>query len=182
MFFFSDPGNLFVSGGVLLVSGRRPWAEKKENPMNTTQKLLGATAALTLILSAGGLSAKPGKEGPRMDPEKRLEHMRKNLDLSDEQTEQVRAIMAKYAPKREALMKKMAPLRKELFELMSQEAPDRNAVKAKMEQISDIRIELRLLMLDGRSETFRILNDEQKQKWKEQMKKFAREKGKRNRD
>jgi len=60
---------------------------------------------------------------------------------------------------------------------MGQDMPDRNAVKAKMQQISDIKIELRLLMLDGRTEMFQILNAEQKAKWKEQMKKFAKKRG-----
>lgn len=108
--------------------------------------------------------------------------MKKNLDLSAEQTEKIRAIMAKYDPKRETLFNKLQPLRKELFELMSQESPDRNAVKSKMQEMSDIKIELRLLMLDGRTETFQVLNAEQKAKWKEQMKKFAKKRGNRDRD
>ncbi len=144
--------------------------------MNTSLSKLGIYSALLVFLTAGALSAKP-ERGPRMDPEKRLEHMQKNLGLSAEQTEKVRAIMAKYDPKREALRKKIAPLYKELFELMGQDMPDRNAVKAKMQQISDIKIELRLLMLDGRTEMFQILNAEQKAKWKEQMKKFAKKRG-----
>lgn len=78
-------------------------------------------------------------------------------------------------------MNKMEPLREELMKLMAQENPDRNAVKAKMREIGDIRIELRLLMLDGRTETFKILNDQQKEKWKKHMKRFAEE-GPRGRD
>ncbi|MEQ8352932.1 MAG: Spy/CpxP family protein refolding chaperone [Leptospiraceae bacterium] len=150
--------------------------------MNNTLRTLGASGALLLFLTTGALSAKPDRSGPRMDPEKRLEYMKKNLDLSAEQTEKIRAIMAKYDPKREALFNKLQPLRKELFELMSQESPDRNAVKSKMQEMSDIKIELRLLMLDGRTETFQVLNAEQKAKWKEQMKKFAKKRGNRDRD
>lgn len=148
--------------------------------MNTTLKTLSVAALLGVFLAGAGLSAKP-ERGPRMDPEKRLEMMRKHLDLTDEQTAQVRQIMEKYAPKREELMNKMEPLREELMKLMAQENPDRNAVKAKMREIGDIRIELRLLMLDGRTETFKILNDQQKEKWKKHMKRFAEE-GPRGRD
>ena len=148
--------------------------------MNTSLKKLGAFTALLIFLTAGGLSAKPDRS--RMDPEKRLEHMKKNLNLSDEQTEKIRNIMAKYDPKREALRSKIGPLYKELVGLMSQDNPNRNAVKTKMEQISDIKIELRLIMLDGRTEMFQVLNEEQKAKWKEQMKKFAKKRGNWNQD
>ena len=150
--------------------------------MNTTLKRISTAALMVSFLAGAGLSARPDREGPKMDTEKRLEHMQKNLNLSAEQTEQIRAIMKKYQPQREALVQKLRPLNKELFELMAQEEPNRNAIKAKMQQISDIRIELRLLMLDGRTETFKVLNADQKAKWKEQMKKFAEKRGPKGKD
>ena len=88
--------------------------------MNTTLKGITSAALLVSFLAGAGLSAKPDREGPKMDSEKRLEHMQKNLNLSAEQTEQIRAIMKKYEPQREALVQKLRPLNKELFELMAQ--------------------------------------------------------------
>ena len=65
---------------------------------------------------------------------------------------------------------------------MSQPTPDRAQVKAKMQQIDAIQLELRLLMLDGRTETFQVLNEEQKAKWMQHMRDFAKNRSKKGKD
>lgn len=142
---------------------------------------------ITAVLIAFLMSFTAIQAGPK-DPEKRLQRMKEHLELTDSQYQQIKEIAASYSSKRDALKKKMIPLHEKLANQMTAENPDRSTVKSTMESLAELRIEMRLLMLDQRLEMQKLMNDEQKKKWfkhmqmrREKMKKEW-QKGKPDRD
>lgn len=131
---------------------------------------------MTIMFFATGLSSKP--QGKRGGPQKRLEFMKKNLNLTNDQVTKIKAISAKYEPKRKEARTNIQALHKELHTMLMDENPDKSKVKSKMEEISRIKIDMRLKGLDQRLEVTKILTTEQKAKWKERMKKRMHRKNK----
>lgn len=103
---------------------------------------------LLAVLIAGSMSmtamARPGGPPGGQNPEKRLQHMQQALDLSPEQSEQVKAIFESQHQKAEAIRDQY-------------ESPERK----------QMRMELTSLRQETRSELSNVLTAEQMDKLKE---------------
>ena len=130
-----------------------------------------------LVLStaaAAGLSAQENSD-PREDlrenrSEQRLEKMKRQLELSDAQFEKIKAIHAKYAAQRESKRTAVAAARKTVQELLTAETLDRGRIRAGLENAAQLRIDLRMLMVDQRIEMETVLTAEQKKVLREKIK------------
>jgi len=131
------------------------------------RKNLIQIALVSVALSTGlsPLVARP--EGG----EKRIAQMQKQLGLSDEQTGKIKGIESKYAPQREAIQKRIKPLREDLRKLSEMDEPDMSAVRQKLQEIGAARTDLRILLLQERVETRHVLTPDQKKKWDDEQRK-----------
>lgn len=139
----------------------------KEYLMNLKTKLIAA--AVISVVSFGSLAAKPGK-GKGHDPEKRLERMKAHLQLTDEQFKKIKSISENYREKREDLREKMKSLHETLADLMTAEQPDKSKIRSTMQGLSELRISMKMLMIDQRLEMQSVMTEEQRSKWLEHMK------------
>lgn len=98
--------------------------------------------------------------------EANFERMSERLSLTDEQYRDIRSLANEYREKRMAIYQQMRPVRMELRGLRSAEQPDRDAIKAKLEELQEHRTELHMISLDYREAVEALLDDEQKALWR----------------
>ncbi len=129
---------------------------------------LGLVSALGFT---GSLAAAPGGKGPKggKDPERRLQMMKKHLGLSDQQVTQIRAIHKKNEDQHQQLREKLRTARRELRELIANDSSSRDAVKAKMQEVSSVKVEKRMLWFDQHREVQAVLTPAQKAKLRKHM-------------
>ena len=104
---------------------------------------------------------------PTHDPEgKEFERLAKELLLTKEQQDKTKNLIHK----REKLLKekfdKMPNLHDDLRSLLESEKVDLNSVRAKLQEISNNQLDLRMIQIQGRVEFEGQLNSEQKNKFK----------------
>lgn len=135
--------------------------------------------SLTALLGAGALGAQPmhdrddGPEGEMCcgeNGERHMERMARELNLTKEQQAKAKAMREKREPAMKAQMEKMKPLHEELRKLLEAEKVDLAAVKSKLQAISAVQVEMRMLHIQGRLEFESILTAEQKAKMREMHK------------
>lgn len=150
--------------------------------------MLGFAALISTALNAQPMDGEgPGGPGGEMCCEpggRHMERMNRELNLTKEQQEKAKAMREKREPAMKAQMEKMKPLHEELRKLLEADKVDLAAVKAKLQQISNIHVEMRMLHIQGRLEFESILNPEQKAKLramhKEHMEKMRDKKDQRD--
>lgn len=135
---------------------------------------------LAAALSAGALGAQPMHErddGPEGEMccggergERHMEKMAQQLNLTADQQAKAKAMREKRAPAMKAQMEKMKPLHEELRKLLEAEKVDLAAVRNKLQAISAVHVETRMLHIQGRLEFESILTPEQKTKLREMHK------------
>ena len=135
--------------------------------------------SLALLASASVLNAQPMHEregGPDgemccgQDNERHMERMTKELNLSKEQQAKAKAMHEKHQPAMKAQREKMKPLHDELRKLLEADKVDLAAVRNKLQAISAVNVEMRMLHIQGRLEFESILTPEQKAKMREMHK------------
>lgn len=135
--------------------------------------------SLALLTSASVLSAQPmqDREGPPdmemccgPDGERHMERMTKELNLTREQQAKAKAMHEKHQPAMKAQREKMKPLHDELRKLLEADKVDLAAVRNKLQAISAVHVEMRMLHIQGRLEFESILTPEQKTKLREMHK------------
>ena len=112
--------------------------------MNIRKKIL------ITLLALGIIPALVAQKQGRPDPEDKIPVLVKQLDLTKEQQTQLEKVRSETIPKKEVLRAK---------------------IKAKMEEISKLKIEMKMLWIDNRIKLNQLLTPEQKSKHKELMKK-----------
>lgn len=100
-----------------------------------------------------------------------VKKMAKHLNLTKEQQTQMEKIHDEAKPQREAIKAKIKPLKDELHTLLSADSVDKAKVRTKMEEISKLKIDKKMLMIDERIKINKLFTPEQKEKHKELMKK-----------
>jgi Spy/CpxP family protein refolding chaperone len=109
----------------------------------------------------------------RMD--NRLDKMKTELALTNEQVDRIRKINADYRAKLEVQERQMRPLRNELKTLMEEEIIDMNRIRAKLREISNVEIERKILSIERRLETQKVLTPTQRKQWAENEQERKRE-------
>ncbi len=106
-----------------------------------------------------------------------LEKMAKELGLTPEQKTQVEKVHSDSKQAREGYEKQQDVLRKDLHSLLSADNLDKSAIRSKMEEVSKLKIDSKMLWIDDRIKTSEILTPEQRTKHKELMKKLHEDHG-----
>jgi|GEM_PF-6206647 len=89
------------------------------------------------------------------------------LGLSDSQKSKIKDLVIDSKSKREQLIVKLKIKQLELREiLMETDIPSKDVVKQKLKEIAEIEVEIRLLRFELDIEILKLLNDEQKKKYK----------------
>lgn len=133
--------------------------------MNIRKKIL------ITLLALGIVPALVAQKQGRPDPEDKIPVLVKQLDLTKEQQTQLEKVRSETIPKKEALRAKIKPIKEELHTLLASDFIDKPKIKAKMEEISKLKIEMKMLWIDNRIKLNQLLTPEQKSKHKELMKK-----------
>jgi Spy/CpxP family protein refolding chaperone len=149
--------------------------------------ILCAVAALALIATQPSLYAKEGgnRQGPKGPGEKCMMHdmkgaggpmfgdpekMKKELGLNDEQVKKIAAINNEHHKKMLEFREKIAPKEIQLERLLLEDTVDLGKVKALLREISDLKVEVHMLMIQHRLDIEKVLTPEQKEKMKQHRK------------
>lgn len=97
----------------------------------------------------------------------RFEHMTERLNLSEEQTKQVRAIRDNYRPKISTLADKMQDNRKQLREVMRGDTINQDKVKELAQVMGDLKTDKIILRAEIKAEMHKVLTKEQREEMKE---------------
>ena len=139
----------------------------------TKRRILSRALVLGVAIAAfSAVQAAPGGRGDgrgQHDHEKHLQKMKKHLGLSDAQVTQIRAIHKKYEPQHKELREKLMNARQEMHSMIMDDTADRGAVKAKMQEASATKVELRMVMFDQHREVRALLNPQQRAKLRKHM-------------
>lgn len=135
------------------------------------QKTLAALLAAGLVAGSWtSLAADPeGGPGRREGREERgargpdLNRLAERLNLSAEQKQNAQNIRNKYMSQHRTQIESMRPLREQLGQLLRAEQVNLDQVRAKLQQISAIHVELRMLKIRERLEFEALLTPEQRQ-------------------
>ena len=116
----------------------------------------------------------PGPCGPMFgDPER----MKKDLGLTDEQVNTIAAINSEHRKKMLDFKEKMAPREIQLERLLLEDTVDLAKVKSLLKEISDMRVEIHMLMIQHRLDIEKVLTAEQKAKMKQHRKHMMDKRG-----
>lgn len=129
---------------------------------------LKTIAILTSLLLAGGLYADhhKGKGGKH-----NFEKMARYLELNDDQKSKLKKMHDAHRAQMKQRREAMRAQKKKVREMLRQDEINRSAIKAELEKAAAMHVEKRMAMIDHRLEVEKILNDEQKKKMREMMKK-----------
>ncbi|WP_411823992.1 Spy/CpxP family protein refolding chaperone [Leptospira sp. 'Mane'] len=141
----------------------------KEFPAKT---MLLVTMCTYLSLSAE--PPPPPPQGPFMgpplgiifpfpDPEgKEFEKLAQDLKLTKEKKDKIKSSLDKKENLLKEKVDKMSPLHEDLRSILESEKVDLTAVKSKLQEISNIQLDIRMIQIQGRLEFESQLNAEQK--------------------
>jgi Spy/CpxP family protein refolding chaperone len=135
-------------------------------------------ALVGLLATSVGISADGHKGHCDKD---HLKKMTKHLNLTKDQVASIEKIQEASKPAKEANQEKIQSIRKELDELLQAEPMDKNKIRSKMEEMSKIKIDNKMLWIEDRAQVRAILTPDQKTKQNELMKKH-RDKSKKKKD
>ncbi|WP_167884219.1 Spy/CpxP family protein refolding chaperone [Leptospira idonii] len=145
--------------------------------MKTTLKILITTLSFAV---ASGIVAHDREHGDRKHPKdhgKFLEKMAKDLGLTADQKKRIEKVHSDSKQAKEDYENKQDALRKELHALLSADNLDKSAIRSKMEEVSKVKIDSKMLWIDDRIKINEILTPEQRAKQKEIFKKHHEEHG-----
>lgn len=137
-------------------------------------------AASLVVAFASAVNAHDGEHHGKSyskDHGKYLEKMAKELGLTPEQKTQVEKVHSDSKAAKEGYEKQEDDLRKELHSLLAADNLDKAAIRSKMEEISKLKVDSKMLWIDDRIKINGILTPEQRTKHKEMMKKFHEDHG-----
>lgn len=150
-------------------------------------RFLYTLAALGISFAAvtTGLSAQPmmDHDGPMFmgdgdGPDgKHFQRMADELGLTKEQRESAKKMHEARHPKMKQMMEQMRPLHEDLRKLLEADKVQMSAVRAKLEAISKIQVEMRLYHIEGRLAFEATLTPQQKAKLREMHEKRMKEHG-----
>lgn len=116
-------------------------------------------------MGGGGHGMRPGPgggPGPNMDVDDRIDRLSYRLKLTDDQKKKAKEIFTEYQKRMDKLFEEIPERNKELRELFNQDTLDLKAIRAKMEEISKIHVDMRMMHVEQHAAFEKILTDEQK--------------------
>lgn len=136
------------------------------------KRLLFVALAMTLFVSPVLAQCPRGKspqgypmhmKGPIFGD---IERLKKELELSENQVDKIVEINTQYEKKMLDVREKLTPKLVQLKKLLLEDEVDINAVRAKLKEIGDLRIELHILRIQHVMDIEKQLNKEQLKKLK----------------
>ena len=112
-------------------------------------------AIVILGLAAPSVQSQPFRGGGKQ--------MKKKLNLTEEQAETLKEIRIKTAKQMIDISSSIKKKGIDLRALMSEDSPDRNAVKSLMTDIGSLKIERKMLMFDARVAVNKVLTPKQQE-------------------
>ncbi|HPS58551.1 MAG TPA: Spy/CpxP family protein refolding chaperone [Spirochaetota bacterium] len=100
------------------------------------------------------------------------EFMKERLDLSEEQIVKINVLNEAFDREHDLLMKKIEPEREKLRDLLKQDNPDMKQVRAILEKIGAVNIDVHMLRINQGRVISTILNSEQKEKLERERRMF----------
>ncbi len=160
--------------------------------MNRQKIIIAATAIALAILIAGGAAQAQRRQqgGPRgkdMGPGRECamhncpmffgnpDRMKKELGLNDSQVNSIQDINQRYKRQFLDFKEKLAPKRVQLQRLMIEDTIDLNQVRQKMQEISAIMVDMKMLHVQQKVEIDRVLTPEQRSKLRQMRPKGPRD-------
>lgn len=129
-------------------------------------KTIKRTFISGLLLVALGLSA----EGRgHYNSEEHLKRMTKHLNLDKDQVSKIEAINKASEPNKKKLSEQITKTQKELRELMTADEMDTKKIRGKMEEMSKLKVDKKMIWVEDRAKIRAVLTPEQKKKQKELM-------------
>ena len=116
----------------------------------------------TSFLAAQGRGA---MQGPRM-PQRGLMKVMADLKLTDEQKKEVEKLHTDLAKQQVTQGAKMATARIEMRELLRADNPDKSAIEKKMNEISQLGVQMHMQRLNQWFAVNKLLNADQQKVWK----------------
>jgi len=143
--------------------------------MGKTHKYLVSAALITVSLFAAGTAMSGdgercdnrhhGKMGAHGDMQHGFQQKLKELNLTSEQQAQVKDILEKQKPQREAHMKAMQESRQALREATRSDAYDSAKVREIANKQAALHADMTVLRTETMHQIYGLLTPEQKQKW-----------------
>lgn len=130
------------------------------------------------LADSGGYHGQHGKEGKHCNKHGkfRLENMREELSLSDEQVKQITSIREKYQPRMQELREKSKANRAQLREAKYADTVDMGIIKTLAKAQGDLKTQKIILKAEKRNEINGVLTKEQLSKLKEMKQKHRKHK------
>ncbi len=133
-----------------------------------SKAVLGAfMAGVALLLVSVGSWSKGPADVMAHDPERMLVHLTERLDLSDDQQDQVRALLSDSRERTAAEREEMRSLHEQLRALRGQFDADK--ARALTRRMGEITGDMMYEFAQVQAETYALLNDQQKQRMEKIM-------------
>ncbi|MCC5815241.1 MAG: periplasmic heavy metal sensor [Leptospira sp.] len=116
-----------------------------------------------------GLTADGGKWGH--NSEQHLKRMAKSLDLSKDQVSKIEEIHKASEPEKKSKSDQIQKVRQDMRALMEAEEMDVKKIRSKMEEMSKLKVDKKMIWIEDRAKIRKVLTPEQRKKQKELMKK-----------
>jgi Spy/CpxP family protein refolding chaperone len=136
--------------------------------MNVTRTVIATTAAAVMVTGIGATALAQGRGGPwgRGGGGMRMEmaHGLRQLDLTAEQRELVRAVFDQHRAAQQALRERAAAARQALREAERAEPLNEGVIRSKAADVAAVEADAAVLRAQVHSEVFRLLTPEQQAK------------------
>lgn len=139
--------------------------------VNKMKELYFPVLFIGMIFFGMELHARPPHGVMRSPFEQDMPRMKRELSLTDEQVEKIKTVHKNMDEVRERQFPKLRKQHEKLEELLEKDKVDRKAVRAQLEKISEIRIDLSMEEIETRLKIEEILTAEQLEKLREKLKK-----------
>ena len=134
--------------------------------MNVTRTVIATTAAAVMLTGVGATALAqgrgPGGRGGGMRME--MQHGLRQLDLTAEQREQVRAVFEQHRAEQQAIRERAAAARRALREAELAQPLNEGVIREKAAELASVEADAAVLRAQVHSEVFRLLTPEQQAK------------------
>ncbi|AEH22788.1 hypothetical protein TOPB45_0686 [Thermodesulfobacterium geofontis OPF15] len=130
-------------------------------------KTFGLVLILVISLVINAYSQEGGKgAGGSVQGRKTILDFKQELKLTEDQVKSIKKIIDEFETKNRPLLEKLIALDKELKELLEKEG-DLGEIKKRIKEIYSLRAEMVINEIEAGRKIDKILNKEQKEKWKQ---------------
>jgi Spy/CpxP family protein refolding chaperone len=137
-----------------------------QSPMNFIIAILSLIISLFFSDLYAQTQPQPKEQAQPQIQRKTILDFKDELKLSEAQVKSIKTIIDEFERKNRTLMDKFLALDKELKELLEKEG-DLGEIRKRIKEIFSIRAEMVINEIEARRKIDKVLNKEQKEKWKQ---------------